>query len=130
MTIITELMTFAVRKGKEERAEEWMQMLQARRLECIATLDREHMHYECVFRSWRDGRLRLSWFEVRGDKGAHVRSSPCEVDELHLAFWHECIDPEVLPEKFEPLLSLVPAAVQHVIDERESALRAAAAPPP
>lgn len=122
MSTITELMTFTVRAGKETRADEWMGILQSRRTECIATLDREHMHHECIFKSTREGRMRLSWFEVRGEKGAHVRTSSNEVDELHMAFWRECIDPDVPPETFEHVLSLVPADVQRAIDERETEL--------
>ena len=121
-TIVTELMTFTVRPGKEERAEEWMRTLQDRRLECIQTLDREHMHHECIFKSVRDGRVRLSWFEVRGDMGRHVTPSPHPVDELHTAFFRECIDPEVPPERFEHVLSLVPSDVQLMIDAREANL--------
>ena len=122
MGITTELMTFTVRSGKEVRAEEWMSILQSRRAECIATLDREHMHHECIFKSFRDGRMRLSWFELRGIKGAHVRTSSNDVDELHMAFWGECIDPDVPPETFEHVLSLMPVEVQRAVDERETSL--------
>ncbi|MGA0611237.1 DUF6176 family protein [Caldimonas sp. KR1-144] len=104
----TELVTFAIKPGKEARAEEWMRMLVERRDECIATLAREQMHYESIFRLWRDGRLYLTWFSVQGEAGERVEGSPFEVDRLHMAFWRECIDDEVPPTAHEHVVRFVP----------------------
>ena len=46
----TEFTLFRVKQGKEARANEWMQKPKQRREECIATLKREAMLYESVFK--------------------------------------------------------------------------------
>jgi Family of unknown function (DUF6176) len=60
----TELVAFPVKVGKE-RAQEWLQILDQRREECLATLDREAMHYECIFRTVIGGITYLAWFSVQ-----------------------------------------------------------------
>lgn len=121
MTLKTELMTFAIKPGKEARADAWMQMLIDRRAECIATLDREKMHHECIFRSVRNGRVFLSWLSVQSEQAPHVRGSPHAIDQAHLAFWDECIDRDVPPEMFEHVVSFVPPEVERVILQRDAA---------
>ena len=118
---VTELMSFAVKVGYEDKADEWMRLLVDRRVECVETLDREKMHYESIFKSVRDGRMYLSWFSVQGSTGEHVRGSPHPIDELHTQYWDLCIDRAVLPQKFEHVVSFVPPSVVHAIDEHQSA---------
>ena len=89
MPYTTELMTFAVKPGKEERADEWMRTLVQRRAECVASLDREAMHFESIFKSVRNGRMWLSWLSVQGGCGAHVETSVLAVDAVHMDFWRE-----------------------------------------
>lgn len=122
MSYTTELMTFAVKAGCEQRADEWMALLVQRHAECVATLDREHMHVESIFKSERAGRTYLSWYSVQGAKGADVKSSPLDIDRIHMDFWRECIDPDVPPEKFTHVVDFLPPAVAQVIDDRETRL--------
>jgi Family of unknown function (DUF6176) len=122
MPYTTELMSFAVKPGKEARAEEWMKLLIERQAECNQTLDREAMHFETIFKCQMGERMVLSWFSVQGDKGAHVSSSPFPIDQLHMQFWQECIDPNVPPLKFEHVVNFLPPAVQAAIDVRDAAL--------
>lgn len=121
MPIKTELMTFIVKPGKEARAEEWMRVLIERQAECVATLEREKMHYESIFRCERNGHLYLSWYSVQSEGAPPVRGSLHPIDEVHLAFWDECIDRSVPPETFEHVVSFVPADVQRVIEARDAA---------
>jgi hypothetical protein len=125
MSIKTEFVTFVVKAGMEAEAEAWMNLLIRRQQECIETLDPEHMHYECIFRSFRNGRLCLSWFSVQGSAGRDVRDLPQEINKLHLEFWDKCIDTTVAPEKFEHLVSFVPPTVAAAISQREVSLRSA-----
>ena len=127
MPYTTEFMTFAVKQGAEKRAAEWMALLVQRQVDCVATLDREHMHFESIFKSERDSRTYLSWYSVQGEAGAHVKSSPLEIDRLHMEFWRECIDPDVPPEKFVHLVNFLPAVVQEALEAREVSLRESAA---
>ena len=127
MPYITEFMTFAVVPGKETRAHEWLQLLQARQSECVATLDREHMHFESIFLHEAGGRLYLSWLSVQGQAGEHVASSEFDIDKLHMAFWKECIDRSVPPLKHQHVVNFVPAEVAAAIAAREQRLSAGAA---
>jgi len=113
----TEFTTFRVKEGKEERAKAWMEILTRRRLECVATLDREKMYYESIFLSYREGRMFLSWYSVQGEDGRDVASSEHEIDKIHLEFWHECIDLEWPPEDLTHVVSFVPEFVQKAIDK-------------
>lgn len=110
MAIKSELVSFAVKPGKEARAEEWMRLLVERRDECIETLAREGMQYESIFRLHRGGRLYLSWFSVQEESGARVETSPFEIDRLHMAFWHECIDDTAPRQVHEHVVSFVAPA--------------------
>jgi len=123
MPYVTEFMTFAVALGKETRAEEWLQLLQAGQSECVATLDREHMHFESIFRHEANGRLYLSWLSVQGRSGEHVASSEFEIDKTHMAFWRECIDKSVPPQKLQHVVDFVPLEVASVIAAREQRLQ-------
>lgn len=119
MAYETELMTFAVKVGMEAKADEWMGLLVERKAECLETLDREKMHYECIFKSSRNGRMYLSWFSVQGTTGEHVRSSEHPIDTVHMEYWNQCIDREVPPEKFEHVVSFVPASVEQAVNARD-----------
>ena len=123
MQCTTDFMSFAVKSGAEGRAEEWMNLLVQRNAECVATLDREHMHFESIFKTVREGRTYLSWYSVQGFAGESVKTSPLEIDQLHIAFWRECIDPAVPPEKHTHVVNIVPTAVAQVIEDRERRLR-------
>ena len=127
MPYVTELMAFPVRPGKESRAAEWLAMLVARQPECVATLDREAMHFESIFQIHIAGRLHLSWFSVQGGAGAHVDSSPFDVDRLHMEFWRECIDSSAPALTFTHVVDFVPPAIAEAIAARERMLARGAA---
>ena len=60
-----ELSRATVLPGSPEEADRWMAMLQERHAECVATLDRERMSVEVVFRSKEpDGTEHLWWFAL------------------------------------------------------------------
>ena len=122
MPYVTEFMSFAVLPGKEQRAELWLQALVQRQAECVATLDREAMHFESIFRAQINGRLYLSWFSVQGTTGAHLESSPFPVDTLHMELWAECIDTSVSPIKHAHVVNFVPAPIVAAIEARERSL--------
>lgn len=115
----TELVSFAVKAGFEAKADEWMRVLVERKADCVGTLDRERMHYETIFKSFRDGRMYLSWFSVQGLAGEPVRGSHHPIDELHMRYWDECIDRGVLPQKFEHVVSFVPPSVEQAVEARD-----------
>lgn len=111
-----------VRRGESAGVDEWMAMLNDRVDEAVATLDRERMGIELVFRS-RDGEDEyLYWVVVRGD-GDDVETSDTPLDVDHLAFDRRCREPGW--EVAEPQLMLTPDSVRaallafcHVPDDR------------
>lgn len=115
---VTEFVSFAVAKGKESRAEEWLATLQSRKSDCVATLDREHMHFESVFSHLVNGRMYLSWFSVQGTAGQPLSTSELEVDRVHRAYWQECIDGSMAPIEHRHVVDFVPVEVANAISER------------
>jgi hypothetical protein len=71
--------------GMEEEATEWMQMLNDRHEEAVATLDRERMAIEIIFRSSAADGDHLTWITVQGP-GEAVGTSSHQLDVDHLAF--------------------------------------------
>jgi hypothetical protein len=70
--------------GASAEADRWMAMLQSRHAECVATLDRERMAVEVVFRSREDdGTEYLWWFSLKGSDGAGPEGSPFAIDADH-----------------------------------------------
>jgi hypothetical protein len=122
MPYVTEFMSFPVRLGKEQRAELWLQTLVEHQAECVASLDRETMHFESIFRAEINGRLYLSWFSAQGTTGAPVKSSPLPIDKLHMEFWAECIDTSIPPNKHEHVVNFVPPSIAAAIQLREQSL--------
>ena len=119
MAFQTELMSFPIKRGKEARAQEWMDALRQHHAECVQTLDREAMHFESIFRSELNGVTYLSWFSVQGTSGAHVVTSPFAIDKLHLQFWDECVDRSVSPLEFQHVVDFIPPSVLAAIEDRD-----------
>ena len=111
----TELVSFAIKPGMESEAEVWLGVLQQRRAECVETLDREQMRYECIFKSQLEGRMYLSWFSVQGEAGSTLKGSPFDIDRLHIAYWDRCVDPDVPPIVFEHVVTFAPADVESAV---------------
>lgn len=78
--------------GQSDTVDEWMDMLNDRLDESVATLDRERMGIEIVFRQ-RDGDDEyLYWVIVRGD-GESVETSQHQLDIDHRAYDARCRQP-------------------------------------
>ncbi|WP_369902299.1 DUF6176 family protein [Bacillus manliponensis] len=89
-----ELTRFKVKKGKGQRVDEWMKLLNNHMKDVLLTLNDEKMYVETIFREIRDGDEYLYWYSVQGEGGIHVEQSQHEIDKQHVAFWYECIDEE------------------------------------
>lgn len=110
-----ELTRFRVRPGQSARVDEWMKMLNDRRAECRATLERERMYVEVIFRERTGGEEFLYWFSIQGEEGERVESSPHEIDRDHLEFWGECIDADAGPRDCDLQLVLLQKRVAEAI---------------
>ncbi len=92
-----ELTKYRVKPGKSERVDEWIKMLNDRIDECLATLPREKMYVEAIFREKVGDEEFLYWFSVQGEGGEDVRTSEHDLDIEHLKFGRECLDPTYGP---------------------------------
>jgi hypothetical protein len=81
-----------VRPGKEACVDSWLATLNSRMPETLATLHRENMFVEVIFRERIGEEEFLSWFSIQGTDGASLGSSPHPIDHEHMRFWDECID--------------------------------------
>jgi len=99
-----------VRAGAAEEATRWMDMLDDRLEESVATLDRERMAIEIIFRL-RDGdEDYLYWVTVHGKAGASVTDSDHALDVDHLAFDQRVRDGSWV--RAEPQVLLLPNPVR------------------
>lgn len=73
--LVIELSRAKVLPGASAEADRWMKMLKDRLDECVATLDRERMAIEIVFRLREDDQDYLYWVQVRGAGGTGLDMS-------------------------------------------------------
>lgn len=90
------LTRYAVRPGKEDRAREWMAVLSQRRAAVQETLCDEKMALEVIFMEEDAKGMALIWVDLQGE-GMDVQASEHPIDQVHLAYWRECIDSSVPP---------------------------------
>ncbi len=113
--MLVELSRFRVLPGKSARVDEWLAMLNERMDELKQTLVREQMHVEVIFRELIGDDEFLYWFSIQGEGGEHVRTSPFEVDRLHIAFHEECIDHDYGMRDAQPQVIMIPDAIAAAI---------------
>lgn len=106
-----ELSKFRVKKGKEEKALEWMKLLNERMPEVLETLEGEKMYVETIFKEYDGQYLYLYWYSIQGENGNIVTKSEHEIDKLHVQYWKECIDPTYQSVDMEAVVSMIPDRV-------------------
>lgn len=102
-----------VQPGMAEQASDWMQMLDDRLDECIATLDRERMAVEIIFRLCEGDDDNLIWVTIRGTAGASILGSHHQLDVDHLAYDRRVRDGDWVHA--EPQVLLLPAPVRAAV---------------
>lgn len=90
MKLNTELTRLKIKEGKNQKVEEWMDMLRDNLPATLATLEGEKMYVEAIFSDFEEG--FMYWFSVQGEGGIDVHDSDHDVDKKHIEFAHECID--------------------------------------
>ena len=90
-----------------------MAMLDDRADECVATLDRERMAVEIVFRLQEEGEDYLFWVAIRGDGGADLESSEHAIDHDHIAQARRTKQPGWV--EAEPQVLLLPEPVRKAV---------------
>lgn len=106
-----ELTRFKVKQGYESRAREWMELLNSRIDEVLATLEGERMYVENIFEEIDGETMYLYWFSIQGEGGIEVKESHHEIDRLHVQFWKECIDETYKGVDMTSLVTMIPKRV-------------------
>ena len=93
-----ELTRFRIKKGKETKAQEWMDFLNSHHEDTVATMAGERMYVENVFKEKNsDGYTYFYWYSLQGEGGQTVEESESYIDKKHLEYWDECIDESYHP---------------------------------
>jgi hypothetical protein len=123
--LVIELSRGKVLPGASAEADRWMQMLNDRLDECVATLDRERMAIEIVFRLREGEHDYLYWMSVHGaDGGGLDLDNP--IDRDHLAQAKRTKEPGWV--EAEPQVLMLPDPVRKAV--LDWALRDRADPDP
>lgn len=110
--LVLELSRGTVLPGASAEADRWMAMLDDRLDECVATLDRERMAVEIVFRLRENGRDHLYWVSIRGAGGSGLDlSNP--IDRDHDAQARRTKEPGWV--EAEPQVLLLPDPVRRAV---------------
>ena len=110
--LVVELSRAKVKPGQSEEADRWMRMLNDRLDECVATLDREKMAIEIIFRLKENDDDYLFWVSVRGEGGAGLDPS-LAIDRDHQEIGGRVKAPGWV--EAEPQLLLLPAPVKAAV---------------
>jgi uncharacterized protein DUF6176 len=111
--LVVELSRARVLPGAGAEADRWMRMLNDRNDECVATLDRERMAIEIVFRLKEDGADYLFWVSVHGEHGAGLDTSPHAIDRDHEAQARRTKEPGWV--EAEPQVLMLPEPVREAV---------------
>lgn len=107
-----ELSRAKVKPGQSAEADRWMSMLNDRVDECVATLDRERMALEIVFRLQEDGEEFLYWVSVFGPAGKGLDESVA-IDRDHVEMGRRVKEPGWV--EATPQLLLMPEPVRRAV---------------
>ncbi|WP_339134811.1 DUF6176 family protein [Streptomyces sp. f51] len=110
--LVVELSRAKVKPGAEAEADKWMRMLNDRLDECVATLDRERMAIEIVFRLREGGEDHLFWVTVRGEDGAGPDDG-LPIDRDHIEHAKRTKEPGWV--EAEPQVLMLPEPVREAV---------------
>ena len=112
-----ELTRFRIKKGKEQRAEEWMKFLNDHHADTVATMAGEKMYVETVFKEENaDGYMYFYWYSIQGENGNVVEDSESYIDKKHLKYWEECTDSMYHPVDMTLMQSLLAPKIEDCIN--------------
>lgn len=113
--MLVELTRFKVKTGKTAIVDKWMELLNEHMDQVLLTLEDEKMYVETIFREVLNGEEFLYWYSVQGEDGIEVTSSAHEIDQLHLSYWEECIDPDFTPVDLETKVVMIPKKIRKMM---------------
>lgn len=107
-----ELTRFRVKKNKTQKVDEWLAFLKDHLLDVLVTLEGEKMYVETIFRETLDGEEYLYWYSIQGTGGQQVEDSDHWIDQKHLQYWEECIDPDFSPVDLSTEVVMIPHKIK------------------
>jgi uncharacterized protein DUF6176 len=110
--LVVELSRGKVLPGASAEADRWMRMLNDRIDECVATLDRERMAIEIVFRLREGDDDYLYWMSVHGADGGGLDLDNA-IDRDHLAQAKRTKEPGWV--EAEPQVLMLPEPVRQAV---------------
>jgi hypothetical protein len=110
--LVVELSRAKVMAGAGQEADRWMRMLNDRLDECVATLDRERMAIEIVFRLREGGEDYLYWVSVKGSDGAGL-DPDAAIDRDHIEQAKRTKEPGWV--EAEPQVLMLPDPVREAV---------------
>lgn len=111
--LVVSLSRGKVLPGASAEADRWMTMLDDRVDECVASLDRERMAIEIVFRLKEEGADYLYWVSVHGAEGATELDMTQAIDRDHLEQARRTKHPGWV--EAEPQVLMLPAPVRKAV---------------
>jgi hypothetical protein len=111
------LYRFELKPDKLARFDDWVAFEHAHHAETLATLDREKMYAEAIFRDREHQPDVIYWLTING-KGEHTDTSPLDIDKQYLSFMRETLKPgarRTLATEY----ALVPDFIGRAIDDHE-----------
>jgi len=108
-----ELSRARIKPGMGGEVDRWMRMLNDRLDECVATLDRERMAVELIFRDRDEQGEWLFVVSIQGEGGEGLETSTHAIDRDHVEYGRRCKEPGWL--EAEPQLLLLPDPVRRAI---------------
>lgn len=109
-----ELSRAKVIPGQSAEADRWMRMLNDRADECVATLDRERVALEIVFRLTEDDHEFLYWVSIFGPSGRGLDES-IPIDRDHVEMGRRVKEPGWV--EATPQFLLMPEPVRRAVLE-------------
>lgn len=113
-----ELSRHVIRDGQSAEADRWMAMLRERREECVATMRRDGLAVEVIFRTQVGGEEVLYWFEIgtqSGNADAVPDADRTGLDRAHLDFNRRVKVPGHTSARVEVVL--IPPAIERAMRE-------------
>lgn len=112
------LYRFELNPDKLARFEEWVQFERSHHAETVATLERERMYFEAIFRDRANRKDVIYWLAIRGKGGATSETSPLPIDRQYQQFMHETLKKgsrTTLTTEY----ALVPPFIQSAVDAHQ-----------
>jgi Family of unknown function (DUF6176) len=85
------LYRFELNPDKVSRFEEWVKFEQAHHAETVATLEREKMYFEAIFRDRANQQDVIYWLAIHGRGGDSSETSPLGIDQQYQQFMRETL---------------------------------------